>query len=343
MFEEQYRKYFQEIQPSDALNEETFALMKEAQDHKASLPPKKLRWKPAVVIPAAGTAAAVLVAVIVGSFWLHNGRKVAEEDELMGSLDVFVSASDSAAAPGNDSNAQAEDALIGDDLPEDTGDPQEPLETEKVEEPSTSAPQEQPESDSPDGSTGDAASGTSPETMQPDTGTADPREPDIINDGTTVTYTSLREFLTTLAAKETPGYGSNYYNARELIIVPSRLPDNARFRHFHLNTETGKYSYSYLFTTGDKEYFLDIDVNAKPPKTLRDLNLQKEAIATEEIGTGKKGNQLFYLFGQNDYITVTLTEVNSVVALTEEEVATLLADFQLERCSLSNAVLDMKY
>lgn len=335
MLEEQYRKYFQEITPSDALNEETFVLMKEAQDHRAAPPPKPLRWKPAVVASATGTVAAALVAVIVAGFWLHGGKKTVEIEDMAGSLDVVVNNSANSAVQESDPANDAD----GSDAEEPTESAPQTQEPEAVpeESESVSEPEEQPEK-----FTQEESASTAPESTG-STSSADPREPDLINDGNTVTYTSIREFLTALAAKETPGYGSNYYNARELIIVPSRLPDNARFRHFHLNTETGKYSYSYLFTAGGKEYFLDIDVNAKPPKTLRDLNLQKEAIATEELGTGKKGNQLFYLFGQNDYITVTLTEVNSTVALTEEQVAALLANFQLERCSLTNAVLDMKY
>jgi hypothetical protein len=146
-----------------------------------------------------------------------------------------------------------------------------------------------------------------------------------------------------MTKKETPGYGKNYYNARDLVIVPSLLPDGARFRHLHLFTETGKYSYSYVFSKDNKDYILDIEVDAKTPKTLRDLKLQQDKIATETVQTGSKDNQMAYLFGENDYVLITVTEVLSATKLTQEQTAPLLTQFALERCSPNNTIINMCY
>lgn len=347
MLEEQYRKYYQEVQPSEELNEETFALMKEAQDHRATMPPKPLRWKAAVIIPAAGTVAAALIAVVVSGFWINRGADVDHLDAA-GTLDSVVTDKESTADPGeepgkNSAPAEKEEEQVGDILYQDGADSDAEPEAPQEDLPTADQPEEENQS-----------SGSAPEEEQNpeedevDTpASTDPRDPDIINEGDITTYLSLREFLNALSKKETSGYGDSYYYARELIIVPSALPEQARFRHFHLNSDTGSYSYSYLFPVGDQEYFLDIDVNTDPPTTLRDLNEHKDALAKETVQTGKKGNQLFYLFSDqyttSDYITVTLTQVNSATALTEEEVATLLSQFQLERCSITNGLLDMKY
>ncbi|MBQ6824875.1 MAG: hypothetical protein IJP27_09495 [Clostridia bacterium] len=334
MFEEQYRKMNQAITPSEALNDETFALMKEAQDHRAAPPPKPLRWKPALIASAGGLVAAMLVGVVLLGFWLQRDPKI-EEDQF-GSLEQVF-----------------EEDMAGSSQPP------------KTEKPENEAPTQDPEAaPEDDGLAENNGTGTAPDPSEPndeeaendekveeggdENGSAalegDPRLPDVINDGTTVTYLSIREFLNALSdEKKTPGYGKNYYQARELLIVPSRLPEQSRFRHMHLDTETGKYSYSYLFTAEGKEYFLDIEVDAKTPKTLRDLNLKKDEVRNETVQTGQKGDQLFYLFGKEDYIIVTVSEVNSMVALTEEQVSYLMAPFALERCTITNLLVDMTY
>ena len=339
MFEEQYRKLNQEIKPSDALNEETFALMKEAQDHRAAMPPKPLRWKPAVLIPAAGTVAAVLEDTILLAFWMSDRNVNKEAFDAVGNLDEIISDEEEP----SQSEGQEQTENQPDTEPEDA----ESSGTSVDENQSfsgSSAPSDDDGKTSENPTKDPAEPPAEPETDEPDQSmAADPRNPDIINDESTTTYTTIRAFLNALAKKETPGYGTNYYNARDLIIVPSKLPEQTRFRHFHLDNKTGKYSYSYIFTANGKEYFLDIEVDAETPKTLRDLNVQKQLLAEEEILTGKKGNQLFYLFGQNDEVTVTLTEYLSSTALTEDEVATLLAQFELERCSLANYLIDITF
>ena len=172
---------------------------------------------------------------------------------------------------------------------------------------------------------------------------ADPRDPVIINDDETRTYTTIRAFLDDLKNKKTEGYGTHYYTARELIIVPSLLPDNARFRHFYLYPQTGRYAYSYLFTAEGVDYLLDIKVDASSASTLKELNQQKEAIQEEKVLTNFSGNQMMVLFGTSDLVTVSLTAVGSDQELTREQVSALLEQFALERCSLTNTIVDLTY
>ncbi len=350
MFEEQYRKHYQKTAPSDALNDETLALMKEARDHHATEPKKTLRWRPALVLPIAGTAVAALAALIIVGVWMTRST---EYEDLMGDFDQAFSDSMADSAdpetekPGDKPNydQQPEDETPGDAEADSS------IEENKSEEHQYGTGS-QPEDDQSEGNdeNNSAELPVEDESVSDDsvsagttTSPADPYGPEILDDGNTETYLSIREFLNALAKKETGGYGKNYYNARELIIVPKLLPNGARFRHLHLNTENGKYSYSYLFTKDGIDYIIDIEVDAKVPKTLRDLNLQKNALAEEEILTGSKEDHLYFLFGGRDEVTVTLTSTKATAALTEEETATLLAQFALERCSLANSIVDMKY
>ena len=338
MFDEQYRKMNQKIQPSPALNEETAALMREARDHGAALPPKKAVWKAAILIPAASVAAAVLVAAVLLSFWLNRGETIQEatgnpDNVIYGESEPDTESEDGSTAPPE------EDPLPTD--PENTAPPEEDLpeapgEDDGTPAPGTDTPEEDPE-DTPEGDEG------KPGSTAPSTGSSDPYGPDVIHDDTTTTYLSIRAFLNALAKKETPGYGRNYYNARELILVPSKLPNQARFRHLHLENASGKYSYSYLFSANGKEYILDVQVDAKAPKTLQELTIQKKLLSGEKVQTGQKGDQLFFLFGENDYITVTVTEPKSTVLLNEEQVNALLSQFELERCGITNTLIDMVY
>lgn len=345
MFEEQYRKHYQKISPSDALNDETLALMKEAQDHRATEPKKILRWRPALVLPIAGTAVAAMAAVIIVGVWMTRST---EYEDMMGDLDqAFSDSAEPETEKPQDEppyDQQPEDETPGDaeaDIPSEENKSEEQQygtgsqpEGDPSESPEENKGTDLPVEDEPVSDENVSAGTTTP---------ADPYGPEILDDGTTETYLSIREFLNALAKKETGGYGKNYYNARELIIVPKLLPDGARFRHLYLNTKNGKYFYSYLFTKDGNEYIIDIEVSAKTPKTLPELTLQKNALAGEEILTGSKEDHLYFLFGGRDEVTVTLTDTKATAALTEEETATLMAQFALERCSLANFIVDMKY
>lgn len=338
MLEKPYRNYCEEIVPSEALNEETVALMMEAQNHRAAPAPAPLRWKPALVLPIAGTAVAAVLALILTGAWFLNRGGEHYEDAIAGNVDELFQdqLSDKEnntpkpdAPPEPEDPAPGEEEPPGDEMP-DTAPPEE--------KPGTSAPPtDLPEEENKNEPSQDGAE--EPSIAVP----ADPYGPEISGEKNVETYLSLRSFIDALTNKTAKGYGKNYYNARELLIVPNLLPDGARFRHLHLDTKTGEYAYSYYFEAGGKDYIIDIDVKPTVPKNLTELRLLKEHALTEEVYTGKKGDQLYYLFGEQDEVTVTLTDVKATELLTEEETAALLTQFGLERCSLTNPVIDMKY
>lgn len=366
MFEEQYRKYCREIKPSEELNDETLALMKEARDHRATIqPPAPLKWKPAVVLPIAGTAAAAAVALVIVGVWLTRGNGDLQEEagDISAAFgeDSFYSTAD----PDDDYDSAIQDYLDENEpaeKPEDSsasdtvgGSANSTTGSSDIVADSPTDSTGNSDDDSSSDSAGDIlyGSGTSsgeendaPEDEGQSTEPAlpaDPYGPEISQEKNVETYLSIRDYLDALTQKTAPGYGSNYYNARELLIVPNLLPDGARFRHLYLNTRTGKYSYSYHFTKDGKDYIIDVEVNVVTPKNLNELRLYKEHAAEEEILTAKDGDRLYYQFGEQDLVTVTLTDVTATVPLTTDETAALLTQFDLERCSLLNPVLDMKY
>lgn len=393
MFEEQYRKYCREIKPSEALNDETLALMKEARDHRPNFTPRpSVNWKKVLVLPLAATAAAAVVALVVVGAWVANTNgwkdSVSEDsfddtfvgsdmegpqdyedalDDLLedhkgnsttdkndpGSADNSTgnnkpsadSNEDSADSSADNSTGSSSDNNNGSSADNSTGsDPGE----DKFASSGNSNPagNSQKPGSSDDNDTNDGEE--TPETPEEDeehygAAPSQPYGPEISDDKNIKTYLTVREFLDELTQKTAPGYAKNYYNARELLILPNLLPDGARFRHLHLDTRTGKYSYSYHFTKDQKDYIIDIEVDATTPKSLNELRLFKENAANEQVLTAKEGDRLYYRFGEQDLVTVTLTDVTATEPLTLEETATLLAQFGMERCSLLNPVLDMKY
>lgn len=355
MFEDRYRKYHQKIRPSDALNRETLALMQEAQDHRASEPERGFRWRPAYTVALAGAAAALLALSLTAGFWFSRGAQYIEES---GDLDTVVSGGsadreNAADVPETSGGATgAEDGATSEEQPE-AAPPEEEGNGESGGEEAPSGGSDSDETAPSGGDSGGSAESdpetpTDSEPEEPSAGEepeepADPRDPVIINDDETRTYTTIRAFLDDLKNKKTEGYGTHYYTARELIIVPSLLPDNARFRHFYLYPQTGRYAYSYLFTAEGVDYLLDIKVDASSASTLKELNRQKEAIREEKVLTKFSGNQMMVLFGTSDLVTVSLTAVGSEQELTREQVSALLEQFALERCSLTNTIVDLTY
>ncbi len=340
MLETKYRDYCDKITPSEALNEETVALMMEAQNHRAAPIPAPLRWRPAVVLPIAGTAVAAILALVLTGAWFLNRGGEHYEDAIAGNIDEIF----------QDHLSDKEDPVEKPDAAPEPSAPNDAEEQEPGEGESSNldaAPDEQygsstPPSDAPEEDNKDQPS--EDETEEPSIAVpSDPYGPEISEEKNVETYLSIRSFIDALTNKTAKGYGKNYYNARELLIVPKLLPDGARFRHLHLDTETGKYFYSYHFVADGKDYLIDIAVHAKTPKNLTELRLLKEHALTEEIYTGKKGDQLYYLFGEQDEVAVTLTEVKAMTLLTEEETAALLSQFELERCSMTNTIIEMKY
>lgn len=382
MFEEQYRKYCREIKPSEALNDETLSLMKEARDHRPNFTPKpSVNWKKVLVLPIAATAAAAVVTLVVVGAWVANTNgwkdsisEDAFDDSFIGSEtdgptdyedalgDLLEDHKGNSSTDNNNSGSTGNSLPGGNHSDEDNADssannpgtsadinPDSDPDENKTESSGNSNPagnssQKPGSSDDNDTNDGDGMPET-PEEDEDNYGAApsQPYGPEISDDKNIKTYLTVREFLDELSKKTAPGYAKNYYNARELLILPNLLPDGARFRHLHLDTRTGKYSYSYHFTKDQKDYIIDIEVDATTPKSLNELRLFKENAATEQVLTAKEGDRLYYQFGEQDLVTVILTEVTATEPLTLEETAVLLAQFGMERCSLLNPVLDMKY
>ena len=345
MFKDQYNKIYQDAAPSPALEQETLARMAEAQEHlylgkePQSAPKRKL------ILPLSLSAAAAMLALTIGlSVWANRPDYITDS---MGEMDQFLSGESApekepvrdeflGGAPG--------DALKG----ESAAPPEENIGTQKP----SAAPGEEAENEnkapiddegegeepSTEGepSKGDDAEEQNPEEQAP----ADPTMPVEINNKTTTTYASLQFFLDDLSQGTALGYKKNYYADSSLIIVPSFLPRTARFRQLY----NGKYSYSYCFTDGEQQYFLDIEVGATLPRTLRDLNLRMASAKTEKVGFDKKGNQRIYFFGNFDKCTVTLRPVDAKAPLpTAEQTAALLGDFLPVRGTAENPLLSMVY
>ncbi len=345
MFKDQYNKIYRDAVPSPALEQETLARMAEAQEHLYLEKEPQTAPKRKLILPLSLSAAAAVLALTVGlSFWLNRPDYI---DDSMGDMDTILSDVPSL-KPEKDPDA---DSMLGTAPDEEQkGDSAAPPEENKGTQKPSATPNDEDENKAPadegeDPSTedeqlkGDDSAEQEPEQVAP----ADPTLPVEINNATTTTYASLQFFLDDLSQGTALGYKKNYYADSSLIIVPSFLPQTSRFRQLYLNS-SGKYSYSYCFTAEDQQYFLDIEVGATLPRTLRDLNLRKTSAKTEKIGFDKKGNQRIYYFGNFDKCTVTLRPVDSKAALpTVEQTDTLLGNFTLARCTAENPLLSLTY
>ena len=345
MFKEEYNKQFEEITPSPALEQETLALMAEAQAHGFIAPPPQKSKKP-LILSLSLSGAAAMVAITVGlSFWFH--RPEAIDRDLAGDINQVLAGNSSAQSDKSENDADPEDDAA-------KGNPA-------------------PEQNDGDASTGgdDAAGGnTVPEDQAPSTGGSDnftnnsgdydpsqkydsdettgaapapvsPVGPVVVEDKNTETYLSIQAYLDAMTAKKTVGYNKNYMADPALVIVPSQLPQTVQFRHLYAKAN-GAYSYSYLLTDGENQYFLEIAAPATFPRTQRDLNLRVRALKDEYEGMDKAENKRIYYFGNYEKITVTLTTVNGA-APTLEETDRLLANLQLDRYTEQNTLVQMTY
>ena len=341
MFKDDYRKQFEDVAPSPALEQETLALMAEAQDHGFITPPQKSK-KP-LILSLSLSGAAALVAVTVGlSFWLHRPEDIAPDKA--GDIDQVLAGNSSTSSNSNDNSALPEDETVkGDAAPEQSDE-----DTATGGSSGSTAPESTPETPTTgeaDTSTGNSDDKEVNENYEgsENTGTApvSPVGPVEINDKNTETYLSIQSYLDALQAKKTIGYNKNYMADPALVIVPSWLPQKVQFRHLYA-TANGAYSYSYLLTDGENQYFLDISAPATFPRTQRDLNLRVRAVKGEYEGMDKVENKRIYYFGNYEKITVTLTTVNGA-APTLEETDRLLADLQLDRYTVQNTLVQLEY
>lgn len=330
MFKDDYRKQFEDVAPSPALEKETLELMAEAQAHGFIAPPVKSK-KPLILSLSLSGAAAMLAVTVGLSFWFNRPDTV--EPDKMGNLNSVISGNSSKPADKEELPPADDEEIKGDPTPESDG---------STDSSSNSAPEAGQSAGSnaaPGTEGGDDAVEEQPENTAPTP--VSPLGPVEINDKNTQTYLSIQAYLDAMVAKKTIGYGKNYIADPALVIVPSWLPQQTQFRHLYAKSN-GAYSYSYLVTDGENQYFLEIAAPATFPRTLRDLNLRVRAVKGEYEGMDKLENKRIYYFGNYEEITVTLTTVNGA-APTLEETDRILADFQLDRYTTQNTLVQMEY
>lgn len=378
MFKDQYNQQMDEITPSPSLNEETLALMQEAQEHPLPMPskPQKMRW----ILPVCVSGAAAMLALTVGlSVWLSRPELM---NDLKGQGELFLSVDSSVSGTiGNE-----EDPFVKDETTENSGDalggaqnnasagnsssaPQDDTATDTgtaVTDPETSdtatppeenkgnasdnsatenenyAPNQGADNDTQDSFDGAAPDSSPPEQSTPPAEAVDPKAPVEITDKKTETYLSLRAYLDALSAKKTIGYKTNYLMEESLVLVPSWLPTTARFRQIYAYSNGG-YEYSYLIADEAKNYyFLNVSVSATQPRTQRDLKVRVNGVKTEETMLKKTANQWIYYFGAHDRATVTVKTVDGK-AVPMEQAAPMLTTLQFARYTPQNGLVEMTY
>lgn len=166
----------------------------------------------------------------------------------------------------------------------------------------------------------------------------DPLPPEIINNSSCVTFTSLSEFVAAIEQRSAAGYGKNYYNARPLLLLPSRLPDGAIFRCLYLYPESGDYSYSFRFEYQKNLYLLEFKVDAALPATAMEVSDYTAAVRKETPKREVAENILTYTFGK-DRVTATLSSPKSEQPIDGELAKKLFSTVILERCSPVNPFL----
>ena len=166
----------------------------------------------------------------------------------------------------------------------------------------------------------------------------DPLPPEIINNSSCVTFPSLSEFAAAIEQRSAAGYGKSYYNARPLLLLPARLPDDAVFRCLYLYPQSGDYSYSFRFEYQKTLYLLEFKVDAFLPATAMEVGDYTAAIRQETPKREVAKNILSYTFGK-DRVTVTLSAPKSEQPIDEALAKKLFSTVILERCSAENPFL----
>ena len=344
MFKDEYTKQFDEIAPSPALNEETLALMKEAQAHPMPIAkPQKMRW----VLPVCVSGAAAMLALTIGlGFWLKNPEMI---DDIKGYDELFIWPGDSVASDGVKSDLMANDdadqngaAADGEEPVDDTaanlgGAEQTDENKGATEEPSSDGETPDPEQDQGDGSAPEKPESDEPHNPEP----IDPKAPVEMADKKTETYLSLRSFLDAVATKKTIGYKTNYLTEEALVIVPAWLPTNARFRQVYAYSNGG-YTYSYVMDGENESYFLNVAVSATLPKTQRDLQLRLKGISAEERLLKQTPHQWTYYFGNYDKAIVTVTTIDGK-PVSMEQIEPLLTNMNFARYTVQNSLVELTY
>ena len=164
---------------------------------------------------------------------------------------------------------------------------------------------------------------------------------EIIESESCKTYLKLSAFIEAIAERSAAGYGVSYYNAQPLLLLPSRLPDGALFRHLYLNPQTGNYSYSFQFEAGKTLYLLDFEVRHALPASAPAIEEAISALREEKTARSIKGATLLATFGK-DQISATLSAPESQEPIDEKIAKKFLDRILLERCSMDNPFLEEK-
>lgn len=162
-----------------------------------------------------------------------------------------------------------------------------------------------------------------------------------VESDTCTTYTDLSAFVAAIEVRRAPGYGSGYYTARELLLLPNRLPDGALFRYLYLNPQTGNYSYSFQFEYQNTLYLLDFEITQTLPTSALGMADAIEAIREEKTTRTLAGTTLSATFGK-DRITATLSAPESDAPIDEKIAKKLLEQTTLERCTQENPFLKVE-
>lgn len=339
MFKSEYTKQFDELTPSTALNEETLALMQEAQAHPLPKAKKKtnLRW----VLPVCASGAAAMVALTIGLAVWFNKPEVF--DDIQGYDEYFLRTDDAPVSSKSDSDASDSSAA----LPQDDGESENASSSAQPDENKGSPAQnETPDNAQPEQEKGEEQPAPDQEENENSSSTPSEEQVDLgapleITDKKTETYLSLRAFVDALGAKKTIGYKTNYLMEESLAIVPSWLPTTARFRQVYAYSNGG-YAYSYLLEEKETEYLLNITVSATQPKTQRDLLLRLEGLKNEEKLIKKENHQWTFYFGVYDKAIVTVSTLDGK-AVSMEQAAELLTTLDFARYTEQNTLVEMTY
>lgn len=325
-FKDQYQKAFKSAAPSPELQQETLELLQEARDHHIEPEQPVKRWKLAYTLSLASSVAALFFCIVMVGIFGKEGKLF--QDEMAD--EEWFSEDSKGESDGDMNEVQDQFSPLPDSDKESSSSDQDAAED--------SADKEK-EQNTTDSSIHDDWVEDEAEPAP-----SDPKAPVFLDNDDVRSYKSFSAFIQALTDKTAPGYGKNYYLARELLIVPSKLPDGARFRVVDLYAKDGRYSYSYLLKKDQQEYLLQITVFGGTPQTLSDLFSCKEALAEESVTMERKDHIRIYHFGEKEKVYLELHPANQIdPPPSEGETDEILGVFDLERCSLTNPLLEMAY
>ncbi len=368
MFEQEYKKMFRDVKPSQNLEIETLGLLLEMRDHPPAVPAPKRRLKP-VFITTAASLAAVFILTFIG-IGVHQGllnKRMGNElllsDEVVEDIDgedLFGDGkADQDSSPG--ATGQDEEAEELKDSVEDT------KEDSKNDSAPNSTADEGTASDDKDSSADDKSESSEDEDKKDSNGNIDQivqeynesykggndnsyamnyirakYAPAVLSTDGIRTYLSIKEFADALEKRSTLGYGSKYYNARELLIVPTKLPENCNFRQLYLDTNTGAYTYQYALAFEGYPYLVTVENKSHRAASLQELKEQIGYLEGEEVQYSIRGNVLTYTFG-TETIMVTVTSAADGYEVSDSTCQVLFNRMDLGRSTLDNEILEMTF